>query len=145
MPNKAKYSQLIQDATDATRFSFSVRRHASSTHVGEEEGNCNKVDTRCVRTDLGSATSASSPPNYLFTCASSRGSDALVEIKGILGTNPTAHDLRSVNLLDELAGYADSFSRARHKAKKLPAHMADTLDREGSYANPPPACACGVG
>lgn len=106
-------------------------------HVGEEEGNFNTAYPRHLRSDLGSAASRSVSPNCSFTCASSHGPDALVEIKGILGANPNAHDLRSVNLLDELAGYADSFSRARHKAKKLPVHMADTLDREGSCGNSP--------
>lgn len=121
---------------DATRFLvLDSGARPDLQHVGEEEGSAYALCTRRIRSDLGSATSVSSPPNDLFTCTSSRGSDALVEIKGILGTNPTTHDHRSVNLLDELAGYADSFSRARHKAKKLPAHMADTLDREGTCGN----------
>lgn len=58
--------------------------------------------------------------------------DALVEVKELLGNSEAAQDLKCVDILDQLAVYAESFSRARHKAKKLPSSMSDTLDREGN-------------
>jgi hypothetical protein len=58
--------------------------------------------------------------------------DALVEVKELLGNSEATQDLKCVDILDQLAAYAESFSRARHKAKKLPSSMSDTLDREGN-------------
>ena len=58
--------------------------------------------------------------------------DALVEVKELLGNNENAQDSKCVDILDQLAANAESFSRARHKAKKLPSYMSDTLDREGN-------------
>lgn len=59
--------------------------------------------------------------------------DAVVEVKELLGTGEEAKEARSTAMLDQLADDADSFSRARRLAKKLPPHMVDTLDREGTY------------
>lgn len=57
--------------------------------------------------------------------------DGLVEVKELLGTGEEAKEARSIAILDQLAEDAESFSRARRLAKKLPPHMADALDREG--------------
>jgi hypothetical protein len=70
---------------------------------------------------------------YLFAFHLSIYPDALVEVKELLGNHEAAQDSECLNILDQLAAYAESFSRARHKAKKLPSYMADALDREGSF------------
>lgn len=58
-------------------------------------------------------------------------SDSLIELKTLLRSAPTLQNTRTLEILDHVAERAESFSRLRHKTKKLDTQMTDALDREG--------------
>ncbi|KAF8310846.1 hypothetical protein DL93DRAFT_2099158 [Clavulina sp. PMI_390] len=58
--------------------------------------------------------------------------DALVRVKELLGNQQNYEEAPMLTLLEEIISNAHSFSRGRRKIKKLPPHMADSLDREGT-------------